>query len=170
MFYVSIQCGKCGSILETRYVGLHSGLGPPVAVCGNCGAPVRVGRKEWNSFVTPDRRRFVIASVVEVAAFAFAGATLGGIAFKAFSKLPWAEKTVGMSVPGFYSGAATFALLGTALQIYRVAASQRRSASDAEAPFKGRILELQTNLQLKATALILAIGAILWITGYVTSK
>lgn len=156
--------------VETRYVGLYTGLGPPIVVCGNCGELVRVGRKEWESFVTTDRRRFVIASVVEVVAFSFAGAILGGAAVKAFSRLPWAEKTTGLSVSGFYFGAAMFALLGTALQTYRVVASKRRSASDVEAPYMRRILELQTNLQLKATILILAMGAIIWIAGYAMSK
>jgi hypothetical protein len=72
--------------------------------------------------------------------------------------VPWGERVINAN-PGFYICATLFALLGVALQTYRVVASKRRTIAAMSAPFPQSWAELQTNVQLKAVILVLTLGA-----------
>jgi Bacterial PH domain len=157
MHFDMIYCVKCKNTLEVRMLGLTSGLGPPAIACRKCGTVTELGRKEWKAFGTSDRIKFLAVSIVEIVGLGLTGGIAGGFSYP-MKGVPWADRSI--QNPGLYAGLVLFAVLGVALQLYRVAASRKRTLSIPVAPFQQSWLDLQTDVQLKVVFVVFAVALV----------
>ena len=154
--HFSIQsCTQCQNPLETRILGLCSGLGPPTVRCSKCGLVNTLVRKEWRDFSALDVARYLTISVLAIAGFALVGAIVGCLSYP-IPDVPWGKRPVDATNPGFVPGAVVFSLLALSLQLYRIASSRSCNAPSQLVPFPQSWHQLQTNLQAKACLFAIA--------------
>lgn len=164
MYYEMISCPKCNSMIDTRVLGIYSGLGSPVMECGSCGQGFTSGRVEWRDFTVGKLIRFGLMSTIELAGLTFFAALACGIAVQFLTKGPWADK--GLSLNGAYVGGGLFLALGIFIQIRRILSSQRRTSTNPAGWIRPSTLDLETGLQWKFCGICLGIGFLGWLISW----
>lgn len=157
----SIDCSVCQEEVESRFLGLCSGLGPPLLIC-KCSCFVETERREWVDFQKRQRILFIIATAI-YAALAFFGGGFATLIWYRFGLEGLDEFAFELTDPAFLTGALISPILILALQRYRISCSKKRKPSvhRETSALHLSFWNLDFNLHLKFVVLWLFIAVLL---------
>lgn len=157
-FFSAVSCPHCHCPLEVRLMGLSSGLGPAEVNCLKCQQPFATSRSEWSEKTFRGKFLYAFVSLLYVALF---GILVGAMVDQGVQTAHTRARDVRVRFDStvFAVAACVGGLAVIPLQIYRIAASKRRSREGYKITPGDFFLGLQWNLHAKGLILLVFIWA-----------
>jgi hypothetical protein len=147
-----LRCPRCQRAIEAHLFFMNSGLGPSLLECPRCRHVFDGGRKEWAILGWPDRIAYVLFTIVYMGITGMLGVV--GV-------ILWTMVIADREMrKGWIPGALAAAGATLVFQMWRLAASRQRSASDKQAPYVAGFWSPHVNVHLKYLVVILVISFI----------